>query len=164
MDSPKSKLRRRVDYRVGQVTMIVGMAMFGGGALIILSQIGSWLKYGHWRSCPLLLAVQELVPRALPWFDDTTSWVGLKTLVAWVLITCPLSLVLIVCGFPMGVYGILRMEDAEDHIRRRSKEGSDRRLLKVAGMIILGFILLLLLALGAVSLLESHTYWPPAQP
>lgn len=104
-----SKKLTAFDYVCGGISF----ALLGLSALIMLIGLGLvayqsviWLMDGAWPAMPLMLIWNFLFEGTAlgGWMASPESWLGLHTLLEWILTNIPISVVLILAGGFLGAF------------------------------------------------------------
>ncbi|MCF8719579.1 hypothetical protein [Nitrospina gracilis] len=91
------------DYVCGGVSFALwGLGMLIGaiGTGLLLYQVILWLQAGDWQAMPLMMVWTFLFEGTAlhGWMMSPESWLGLHTILEWVLTNIPISVVLILGG------------------------------------------------------------------
>ncbi len=81
---------------IQKLPVILGVACVLCAITILFLQIACWLYYGHWTPWPISILLEN---SAWLWLANDSEWIGLKTILNF-LLKIPLSL----CLFILGVY------------------------------------------------------------
>src|SRR5260221_2214124 len=83
--------------------VVAGIFMVGAGALVFCNQVIGYLKLGHWKSHAWISFFSNM-DALQSWLYQPGSWIGLSRVVRTILEWMPLSVGLVIMGFPVALF------------------------------------------------------------